>query len=229
VIDLVPSPEQRTFFASAVSQYQRDLALDTNAQKYLASRGIRREIAERFSLGVVTNPLLGHEVYRGRLCLPYLTPSGVVSFVFRCLQDHVCKDVVLRVTNQGKEIHCKKYQAPEGALRLLYNVCDFKVASDTIYVCEGEIDALTLSACGFPAIGVPGAQNWKSWFARPFKDYVKVYCVADGDEAGYKLARLLSAEIDARILRPPGGEDINSLYVKGGEDGIRRWLAGAAG
>lgn len=223
----LPSPEQRIFFERAALQYQNDLAGDTPAQEYLKSRGIGRRTAATFRLGVVRNPLLGHEPYIGRLVIPYLTPNGVVTFSFRCLQNHSCKETVLGYTSQGKEMRCKKYRAPEGMDRLLYNVLAFKEASEIIYVCEGEIDALTLTVCGFPAVAVPGAQNWKPFFAKPFEEYAQVYCVADGDEAGYKLARLLTHEVKARTVRPPKGEDVNSLYVKGGEDEIRRWLAGA--
>lgn len=225
----LPSAEQRIFFERAASQYQTDLASDTHAQAYLTSRGIDRAIAVTFRLGVLRNPLPGHETYRGRLSIPYITPSGVVAFSFRCLEGHVCKDTVLGVTPQGKEVRCKKYRAPEGMERTLYNVLDFKKDTEAIYVCEGEIDTLTLSVCGFAAIGTPGVSQWKPQFTRCFSDAPPVFCVADGDDAGYKMGRFLAAELKARTIRPPTGEDINSLYVKGGEDGIRRWLAGAAG
>jgi len=36
------------------------------------------------------------------------------------------------------------------------------MAGNFIAVCEGEIDAITLSySCGIPAVGVPGANAWK--------------------------------------------------------------------
>lgn len=223
----LPSSEQRISFERAASQYQRDLATDTSVQAYLKSRGIDQRIAATYRLGVVRTPQLGHEKFSGRLCIPYLTPSGVVTFTFRCLQDHVCKDTVLGYRQDGKARYCKKYAAPEGLDRTLYNVLDFRKDADTIYICEGEIDALTLSVCGFAAIAVPGAQNWKDYFARPFADYARVYCVADGDDAGYKLSMLMVKEVGAHPLRPPAGQDCNSIYVTGGEDGIRRWLEGA--
>lgn len=215
----LPSPEQRIFFELAATQYQNDLASDTPAQAYLASRGIGREAAATFRLGVVRRPAAGHETFAGRLAIPYITPSGVVTFTFRCLAGHDCK-----------EADCRKYLAPEGEDRTLYNVKSFGMESDVIYICEGEIDALTLSICGFPAVAVPGVSQWKAHFTRCFADYQdggQIYCVADGDEAGRKLSRFLAAEIKARSIRPPLGEDCNSIYVKGGEDGIRRWLAGA--
>lgn len=223
----LPSDEQKAFFERAASQYQTDLSRDMSAQAYLRSRGIGPEIAATFRLGVLRNPLLGHEQFKDRLSIPYITPHGVVTFTFRCLQQHVCKDTVLYVNKQGREITCKKYRAPEGMERTLYNVLDFKKDSDTVYVCEGEIDALTLSSCGYAAIAIPGVSQWKPHFTRCFADYAQVFVVADGDEAGYRLGAFLSTEIKARAVRPPKGEDINSIYSKGGTDAVRQWLAGA--
>lgn len=225
----LPSSEQRIFFERAVSQYQTDLSASTSAQAYLLGRGIGPETAATFRLGVVDHPLLGHEQFRGRLCIPYLTPSGVVTFTFRCLRNHVCKDTVLFVAGD-KEHRCRKYMAPEGEERTLFNVNAFKAEGDVIYVCEGEMDAITLTVCGFPAIAIPGVKQWKPHFTRCFADYQdggQIYCVADGDDAGRQLSRFLAAEIKARPVRPPRGEDCNSIYVQGGEDGIRRWLQGA--
>lgn len=223
----LPSPEQKQFFEQAASSYQLQLAGDTSAQAYLRSRGIGPQVAASYHLGVLREPLLGHEKFRNRLSIPYITPSGVVTFTFRCLQDHVCKDTVLFVNGQGKEVKCKKYRAPDGMERTLYNVLDFKKPSDTIYVCEGEIDALTLSVCGFAAVAVPGVSQWKAHFTRCFMDYNQVFVVADGDEAGYRLGAFLSTEIKARAVRPPKGEDVNSMYTKGGTYAVQQWLRGA--
>jgi DNA primase len=226
----LPNSEQRIFFERAVTQYQTDLGADTSAQAYLRGRGIGPEIAGTFRLGVVRTPLPGHEGMRGRLCIPYLTPSGVVAFTFRCLQDHSCKEVVLWVNDEGKEVHCRKYLAPEGMDRTLYNVLDLKKATNVLYLCEGEIDTLTLSSCGFPAVGIPGVKNWKPHYTKALADYVEVghiFCVADGDEAGRKMARFLAKEVGAHTVRPPQGEDINSIYVRGGTRAVQQWLAGA--
>lgn len=223
----LPSVEQKLFFEAAASQYQRDLATDQAVQEYLKSRGIGREVAGTFRLGVLRNPLLGHEQFAGRLAIPYITPHGIVNFSFRCLEQHSCKDTVLFINQQGKEVRCPKYRAIPGMERTLYNVLDFKKDTDTVYICEGEIDALTLSVCGFAAIAVPGVKNWKDHFTRCFLDYPKVFVVADGDEAGYRLGAFLTTEIKARAIRPPKGEDVNSIYTKGGTHAVQQWLSGA--
>lgn len=212
----LPSSEQKRFFEQAVTQYQSDLSRDTSAQAYLMSRGIGPEAAATFRLGVLRNPLVGHEQLGGRLSLPYITPAGVVNIRFRCLKDHVCHE-------EG----CPKYLGITGLGSTLYNVLDFRKASQAIYVCEGEIDAMTLSLCGFPAIGTPGVKAWKEHYTKCFQDYVQVFAVADGDKAGREFSSFLAREVDARSVYTPNGEDINSTYVKGGVDGVHRWLAGA--
>lgn len=223
----LPSAEQKIFFERAASQYQTDLASDTSAQAYLTARGFTPQAAATYRLGVVGNPLAGHEQFAGRLCIPYLTPSGVVTFTFRCLEQHSCKDTVLRINRRGQEVTCRKYRAPEGLERTLFNVADFKVDSQVVYICEGEIDTMSLSLSGFPAIGVPGVSQWKPYFTRCFADYPQIFCVADGDEAGYKMGTFLAKEMGARIIRPPAGSDINAIYSTGGANAVRTWLSGA--
>lgn len=225
----VPSNELKAFFELAASSYQSELAVDTPAQEYLRRRGFGPADAATYRLGVLRSPLLGHEPFRDRLAIPYITPQGIVTFTFRCLEDHVCKETVLFVNREGKEVKCKKYRAPAGMDRTLYNVLDFKKDTDTIYVCEGEIDAMTLSLCGYAAIAMPGTQQWKPFFNRCFVDYSNVFAVADGDEAGYRLGAFLANEIKARPIRPPKGEDVNSMYVKGGRDAVHGWLGAVTG
>lgn len=210
----LPTPEQRTFFEQAASQYQSDLMADTNAQGYLGSRGIGPQAAATFRLGVVTHPLLGHERFFGRLAIPYLTPAGVVTFSFRCILPHACKD----------EGH-GKYLAPEGFERTLYNVLDFRKDSPRLYLVEGEIDALTWSMNGWPTIGIPGVENFKDHHARCLTDYSEIFVLCDGDEAGYRLGTFLAREVRAHVIRLPRGEDGNSLYVKGGHDALAEVLA----
>lgn len=221
----LPTVEQKNFFAAADTQYRSDLAVDTTAQAYLASRGFTAVTASTFGLGVVRHPLLGHERYRGRLAIPYRTPAGVVTFSFRCIAGHVCKDTVVWVDEKGKDHTCRKYMAPEGMERTLYNVLDFKKDSPRIYLVEGEIDAMTWSICGFPTIGIPGVKNFQDHHARCFTDYAEIFAITDGDSAGYELGSFLAREVRARVVRLPKGEDGNSLYVKGGQYALEQALA----
>ena len=64
--------------------------------------------------GVVEEPEIGHEAFIGRLCIPYITKSGVVDLRFRSL-------------NPAVE---PKYMGMTGAETKMYNVLDIKKAGD---------------------------------------------------------------------------------------------------
>jgi DNA primase len=164
------------------------------------------EVARLARLGVVVEPEVGHEIYLGRLSIPYVTKSGVVDLRFRSL-------------NPAVE---PKYMGLTGADTKMYNVLDIERAGDYIAICEGELDTLTLSACvGIPCVGVPGANSWKKHYSRLLADFERVYVFADGDQPGKEFATSLSRELPVTIINFPDGEDVNSYYIKYGASAIR--------
>ena len=171
------------------------------AEDYLAERGITLEQATRARLGVVLEPLTGHENYTNRLAIPYITRSGVVDLRFRSM-----------------DLSEPKYMGLTGATTHLYNVGAFFRASSYISICEGEIDTITLDmACGIPSVGVPGVNNWKKHYTRLLQDFEKVFLFADGDSAGTDFAKHLAKELGNLVtVQMPDGEDVNSMYLKYG-------------
>jgi DNA primase len=162
-------------------------------------------------LGVVVEPVSGHEKFRGRLSIPYITPAGVVDLRFRSL---------------GHEE--PKYMGLPGARTGMYNVRGLWEAKDTIAVCEGEIDALTLHfKVGVPAVGAPGANSWKPHYTRLLQDYDVIFVFADGDQPGRDFAKNVTKELRGVVsLEMPEGEDVNSMYLKyGAEYFIKRMEA----
>lgn len=207
------SSAQRQFFESAATQYQLDLANEPapGAAEYLRSRGLGPEAVSRFRLGVVRRPLPGHEQYAGRLAIPYLTPAGVINIRFRCPQAHDCDG------------HAK-YLSADGAGTNLYNVLDLKRDSSFICVAEGEIDTMSLSLAGLPAVGVPGVKTWQKHFSRCLEDYDVIYAFGDGDDAGGKFSAFLAREAKARPIRMPNGKDCNDLFRTEGAEGLRKLI-----
>lgn len=223
----LPSPEQRSWLEQLVSLSQRDLAADTAAQAYLMKRGLTAQAAGQWRLGLVTSPPVGAENQRGRLCIPYLTPAGVVNARFRCLRDHKCSETVLFTDPKtGKPVHCQKYKGLEGWETSLFNVLDLSKPGDAICVTEGELDAITLSMCGIAAVAVPGATNWKKHFGRCLDDFAKVFVLGDGDDAGKGLNKKLINDVRAVPVRMPKGMDCNDIFLRDGAAGLRKLIAG---
>ena len=192
------SLSQKESLTKAAKYYHSALA---EAEEYLAGRGITMEQATRARLGVVLEPLTGHEAYLNRLAIPYITRSGVVDIRFRSM-----------------DLSEPKYMGMAGATTHLYNVGAFFRATSYISICEGEIDTITLdTVCGIPAVGVPGVNNWKKHYTRLLQDFDKVFLFADGDSAGADFAKSLSRELgNLVVVNMPEGEDVNSMYRKNG-------------
>ena len=76
------SNSQRQFLLRATQQYASQI---DKAKEYLLTRQLSVEEARTFHLGVVVDPLPGHEQFTGRLAIPYITPSGVVDIRFRAM------------------------------------------------------------------------------------------------------------------------------------------------
>jgi DNA primase len=191
---------QKELLGKAAAGYAENIY---QAEDYLKSRGIPLEVARLASLGVVAEPETGHEAFKGRLSIPYITKTGVVDLRFRSL-------------NPAVE---PKYMGMTGAETKMYNVLDVERASDFIGVCEGELDTLTLSACvGIPCVGVPGANSWKKHYTRLLADFERVFVFADGDQPGTEFARSLARELPVTIIQLPDGHDVNSMFVQDGVD-----------
>lgn len=194
---------QKELLGQAVKKYAASIY---QAEDYLRNRGISVEVARLARLGVVVEPEIGHEMFTGRLAIPYITKTGIADLRFRSL-------------NPAVE---PKYMGMTGAETKMYNVLDIERAGDWIAVCEGELDTLTLSACvGIPCVGVPGANSWKKHYTRLLADFERVFVFADGDQPGKEFANSLARELPVTIVQLPDGEDVNSVYTKYGSDFIR--------
>ncbi len=204
------SKSQRVLLERATLQYATHVDL---AEEYLAGRGIDLEAARSSALGVVVDPVPGHEGRQGRLAIPYLTNAGPVNMTFRCIRDHSCK-----------EHKCPKYMKLAGEQTNLYGVQYLDEAGDWIAVAEGELDALSSNLAGIPCVGIPGAENWKDHWTNVFEDFTRVYVWQDGDAAGEKFSKKLMTEIGAIRVPFPAGEDVNSILAKQGVDALRKMI-----
>lgn len=168
------------------------------------------DTARQIQLGVVVDALPGQEQFTGRLAIPYVTPSGTVDIRFRAM---------------GPEE--PKYLGFPGTQTRMFNVRALHEAYDSIAVCEGEIDAITLHyKCGIPAVGVPGVNSWKPHYNRLLQDFSTIYIFADGDQPGIDFAKSLAKELGNVItIQMPEGEDVNSIFLRNGTNYFKEKVA----
>lgn len=150
------------------------------------------------------NPAGHLRYYRHRLLFPYFDPAGrPVYLQARGIEDSV----------KPKEL------SMAGPIPLPYNVRLLDGVPGQIYLCEGIIDTLTLLEQGFPAVGVPGAANFKPAWAALFRNksvHVAFDPDAPGENGAARAIELLHAEgVEARRLAPPTGLDLNDWFQRG--------------
>lgn len=169
-------------------------------RKYLEGRGIKPEI-------------LSSSFVRwdgDKIVIPIKRPDGTWFNKYR-------RDPVKSVG--------QKYWADQGGSRTLYLRDDLEKAK-TVYVTEGELDALRLKSAGLTAVtSTTGASNWDESWSPLFKNKI-VYVWYDADESGEKgslaAARAIAREaaIVYRVRHDPVlGKDVTDVLLKLG-DGI---------
>ena len=203
------NPKLIDLWTKAAHQYHDSLA-GSPAEAYLTQRGIL-DGAEKFLLGYVAEVAPGHEDrLRHHLSIPYITEAGVVGFKFRRID--------------GGD---PKYMIPTGQKHHLYNVSAILNAVSQVLVVEGEIDAISATLAGFPAVAVAGVNAWKPYFSRCF-DGIGTVVIAtdndakeDGSNPGQELARRLQDAIPqaVRVSLPPDS-DVNSIIVNQGAQAL---------
>lgn len=85
-----------------------------------------------------------------------------------------------------------------------------------VILVEGESCSQTLWHAGFPALGVPGASNWKATFDDALTGIERVYVIVEPDQAGESfLATLQQRHFKSRlhIVRLDGFKDASALYL----------------
>ena len=199
--------KQRLLLTEAAERYSSNLT--EQARYYLEARGITEETSRGFLLGSVVDPIAGHELATGMISIPYRTPAGVVGMKFR------------RIDNGTP-----KYLWPTGQKVGLFNVVDLHRPSDTIAICEGEIDTIVLSGLvGIPAVGVAGVSQWKPWFPKLFESYSRILIFADNDvkedgrNPGQELAKRIKEDLDkAVVVQMEANKDVNDTFLAYGKD-----------
>jgi hypothetical protein len=143
--------------------------------------------------------------------IPYLREDGSEGAMrFR---------VALEKSPEGDD----RFRWRKGSKPCLYGLWRLGQAREAGYVflVEGESDCHTLWYHGFPALGVPGASNWRNEWASELDGIEKAYAVVEPDQGGETFwERLAASPIRERLYRvelvPPDSEvkDVSELHLR---------------
>lgn len=209
---------RRSTNSSAAAAYHQQLFSENGQSllRYLVEdRGLSDQVIKAFGLGAVVDPESGHDQYRGRICIPYLVPNGdVMKLRFRA--------------GPGYEGNAK-YMDVKGGTPRMFNTSALTMGGQTIYITEGEVEAMTLTQLGYPTVGIAGTQAWQPHFKRMLDGYSRIIVTVDNDDggAGLEFANHITNEMeDHEVIhvKAPEGHDMNSAFVEFGAEKIHELL-----
>ena len=207
-----PTPDSSVEAMTRAAQQFHE-ALDGGTRAYLEGRGLA-EMAGPAKLGVVPQDASpAWHPYRGRLSLSFFNANG------EC--------VLIRFRDLSGSSPAKYLQMADSR-NVPYNIPALLSGARTINVCEGELDALTLSAMGLAAIGITGANGWKPHYRKLLDPFERVVVWGDNDDAGRAFNSTVRASV--RQAQPAYLEnDINDTYATEGEMPILSAFSEAGG
>jgi DNA primase catalytic core len=232
--------DDQALLNQTVSYYHERLLATTEAQAYLAGRGlVHPELVAHFKLGVADRTLglrlpektrkagadirarlqkiglyrdSGHEHFNGSLVVPVFDEAGNVVEVYgRKLLDNL---------RAGTPKHLY-LPAREGRSRGVFNVAAL-AASKEVFLCEALIDALTFWCAGFRNVtSAYGIEGFTDEHIEAFKRHgtERVLIAYDRDDAGERGAAkvaevLMAAGIECFRVQFPKGMDANEYAQK---------------
>ena len=200
----------------ATSKYEA--ALTVEAVRYLLGRGLTQETVLTNRLGVVADPIPGHEPFRGMLAIPYMLKGKVLRIRFRCIEDHEHRDY-----GHGK------YMQPSGETLIVYGIDSIHEAEHILHVTEGEFDAMILKQEGLPAIAFPGASTFQGHHGRMLAGFNRLWIWGDPDAAGAEFVQKITNRLprSARGVKLRHG-DVTETYMAGGSEALHDLIEGEA-
>lgn len=209
----------------AVHAYSEQLAAFSTGSDYFTARGLTPEMVARWKLGYVEEAVQPeHEKMVGRVTIPYYTDAGYSSLVFRCthLPGEECKEIP----------HHQKYMALKGLYRPMFNAGILTRGHDTIYVVEGEINAIVATSLGLPCVALTTSKRWEQHWSYMFDGPSRRVALCDGDSvdpktgkiAGEEFGEMLVDKIGAETVTFPQGLDVASFNLERGSDQLVRYV-----
>ena len=151
--------------------------LDTlqNWHPYLAERKLSREVCELFKVK--------YDPINSQIVFPCFDVAG--NLIMAPRRSIVYKNFYLD-KEQDKPVYC----------------LDFIIKNNisTVMICEGPFDVLTCYTYGYPAIGTFGNPSPSQIMAINKSPIKVIYLAMDNDVAGRRMANILRAGLDSRII-----------------------------
>lgn len=188
-----------------------------DAANYLESRGITKEIWDRY--GVSFHSVYFSEVERKlpALVFPYRSESGTLQ---------MGKFIALERKENGKKI----VQASKGSLKVLFGKQAVKVDGGELFLCEGEISCLSMAVMGYPSVSVPfgakcetkeGIDPNAEWIENDFdylESFSRIYLCLDDDEPGQAATKTIAKRLGYSrcyvVQMPSGCNDPNDVLTQ---------------
>jgi KaiC/GvpD/RAD55 family RecA-like ATPase len=181
------------------------MAGDMGALEYLRGRGFKDETIQHFRLGVVRagrNP---------RLIIPHFQQSQIGLIMYRSMPPE--EKVFIRETDMES---------------IMFNQDALHESGDTIIVCEAQLDAMSVWQAGHEnvvSVSTGAGTEFSNDYIDLLSGFKKIVMVYDGDDAGREGAKTIRNRLGADrvwIAECPEGEDVNSILVSEGDQGVER-------
>lgn len=188
-----------------------------NLETYAAAKGLPVKYLERLGLRDMH--------YMGKLAvrIPYRSPDGPEAAVrFR---------TALEKSENGQDDRFRWRKSSKAMLYGLKRLEKIRKAGYVVLV-EGESDAQTLWYHKLPALGIPGASNWKADWTSHLEGVERIYAVIEPDQGGETLLEKLTASgIGDRLYIVELGEhkDASGLHLADRENFKGRFVAALKG
>ena len=113
-----------------------------------------------------------------------------------------------------------RFRWDRGANPRMYGLWNLDVIKEqnSVILVEGETDYATLDYHGFPVLGIPGAQNYKSEWNHHLAGIENIYAWQEPDEAGAKMVARLREQFPRLkvLIAPPGIKDPCDMAMQAG-------------
>lgn len=157
---------------------------------YLEKRHLNKEVCERFRVG--------YDRETNSITFPIWDYSGGLVGITK------------------RNVDTKRFDIPADMNKAVYLLNFIREDNvDTVYVCESQINALTLWGWGYPAVALLGTGSKHQYeILRATSTHNYILCL-DGDDAGRKgterFIKNMNSDVFVSIKQIPQGKDVNDL------------------